>query len=379
VTRRLGMIAALFAILFGATAGCAPERAMEAGWVLADLAAGGGRSPLKERRRQPRRSAVADGDLYEPADGAPVSGLVLVPGAARTGKDDPRLVALADTMARARFAVLIPDLPNLRDLRIGPADIDGVAAAVDWLAARHGAPVGVAAVSYAAGPAILAAARPGTAQKVRFVAAIGGYYDLGAALTFFTTGYYREPPAGPWRWRRPNAYGKWVFVGGNAGRLADPRDRSALSEMARRKLADIDADLSDLRRLLGTEGRAVMDLLDNGDPERVPALVARLPPGIRADMAALDPARADLRALRARLILVHGRDDAIVPYTESLALAAAAPPGQVDLFLLNSLAHADLRPGGMGDAARLWWAVYRLLVERDRPPGRPPAARRTGG
>lgn len=359
VMRRLGILGAIVALLLGAAAG--------------------GPSPLKERRPAPRRSAAAAGDLYEPTDGPPAAGLVLVPGVARTGKDDPRLVALAETLARAHFAVLVPDLPNLRALRIGPTDVDGIVTAIDWLAARQGASVGLAAVSYAAGPAILAAARPGTADKVRFVATIGGYYDIEAVLTFFTTGYYRETPAAPWRWRQPNAYGKWVFVGANAGRLGDPMDRSFLTEMVERKLADLDADIADLRRVLGPEGRAVMDLLDNADPARVASLVERLPAGIRADMAAIDPARADLRALQARLILVHGRDDAIVPYTESLALAAAAPAGVAELFLLDSLAHADLKAGGMGDAARLWWAVYRLLDERDRPPGRPPAARRAGG
>ena len=54
---------------------------------------------------------------------------------------------------------------------------------------------------------------------------IGGYYDVEAVLTFFTTGYFRDGPDGQWRHREPNAYGKWVFVRSNAARLASPEDR----------------------------------------------------------------------------------------------------------------------------------------------------------
>jgi fermentation-respiration switch protein FrsA (DUF1100 family) len=96
--------------------------------------------------------------------------------------------------------------------------------------------------------------------------------------------------------------------------------------------------------------------------------MAALPPGIRADMAALDVQRHDLSRFAARLILIHGRDDAIIPYTESLALTAAAPPGQAAMYLVDNLAHVKLGPGGILDGLRLWRAVYRLLEERDADP-----------
>jgi fermentation-respiration switch protein FrsA (DUF1100 family) len=70
-----------------------------------------------------------------------------------------------------------------------------------------------------------------------------------------------------------------------------------------------------------------------------------------------------LRSLRATLILVHGRDDAIIPYTESVALARAAG-GRAELALLEDLAHADLGPGGLVDAWRLWRAAYALMRAR---------------
>jgi pimeloyl-ACP methyl ester carboxylesterase len=296
--------------------------------------------------------------------------MVLVPGAAPAGRNDPRLVAFAQTLARARFAVLVPEIANLRAMKVGPGDALQIADAVAHLVTGpHGAPaacVGIFALSYGAGPAVLAALRDGTRTSVCFVVTVGGYYDMTAVTTFFTTGRYRAGPEAEWRHLQPNAYGKWLFLRNNAERIADLEDRVRLGLMAERKLQDLDVPIADLAADLGPEGRAVHGLLTNQDPDQVPALIAALPASLRQDMAALDLKTQDLSELRAKLILIHGRDDAIIPFTESQALAAAVPPGQSDLYVTGSLTHVDLGTGDLIETLTLWRAVYRVLRARDR-------------
>ncbi|MFQ5786173.1 MAG: alpha/beta hydrolase [Alphaproteobacteria bacterium] len=360
-------------------AACAPGRGLEAMRVLADIDAGFAPSRLKETTPAPTRTAVVwssggaprRADLYRPGETA--SGrLVLVPGVAETGKDDPRLVALATTLARARFAVLVPDLGELRALRVHGRDGREIADAVLRLGALDvtppDAPLGVVAVSYAVGPAVLAALEPDTRDRIDFVVGIGGYYDIEAVVTFFTTGAYRLVPGGVWQRRKPNAYGKWVFVLSNLDRVADARDRVALEAIARRRLAELDADVSDLVAGLGPEGRAFQAVIENADPERTPALIAALPAPVRAEIAALDLAGRDLTRLEARLLLVHGREDDIIPFSESRALARAAGPGRADLFLVDGFSHVDPDPVAT-DRFQLWRAIYRLLELRDRKAG----------
>jgi fermentation-respiration switch protein FrsA (DUF1100 family) len=353
-------------------AACSPSRGIEAARVLADLS---GPDATQEPGMTPTAvafppgSGVARGDLYWPRDAE--AALVLVPGVVPEGKDDPRLVELAQTLVRARFAVLVPDIANLRAQKVSPEDARAIAAAITWLAgcveAATVPSVGVVAISYAAGPAILAALRPDAGPRVRFLVAIGGYYDLEAVVTFFTTGYFRTGPDEPWQQGEPNAYGKWVFIAANAERLDDPHDRAALAAMAERKLKDLDADVADLRAGLGPQGRAVAALLDNRDPDRVPALIENLPEAVRSDLAALDVSQRDLSQLDAHLLLVHGRDDPIIPSTESEALAAAAPD-HTALYVVDSMAHVELGPAGLVDGFKLWRAVYRLLALRDAAP-----------
>lgn len=361
----LAVVAAIMAA--GFWAGWSP-RPVEAALVLADLDAGAKPSLFKRLTPRPERQKLAvsvgerrlTGDLYLPGDKAG-AGLVLVPGAARDGKDDPRLVALAQTLARARFVVLVPDIASLRAQEISAADRLPILDAARFLAEERRMPqVGVAAVSYGAVPALLAALEE---PRIGFVAAIGAPHDLTALITFFTTGAHRAAPDQPWEHATPNAYGKWVFVKANAKRLDDSGDRALLAAIADRRMADETSDIADLTAKLRPQGKAVMALLDNTDPDRVAPLLKALPAAIRAEIDALDLGPRDLSALRARLLLVHGRDDRIVPWTQSVTLSRRVPGAE--LTLLDNLAHADLRPGNLADATALWRIVTRLLEERD--------------
>ena len=370
--------AALAGLIVGLGA-CSPARLGEAARVLADIDAGDGPSALKASTPPPLRRPVAyavdgrrrEGDLYLPGE-PPLAAMVLVPGLSREGKDDRRLVAFASTLARARFEVLVPDLPRLRDQKVSPEDAIALADASRYVAGRAPErPTGMTAISYAVGPAVASLFEPGAEGRIDFVVAIGGYYDVESTLAFFTTGFYREGPDGPWRYRTPNDYGKWVFVRSNADRLADEADRALLALMAERKLDDIEADVDGLAARLGPEGRSVYALLENDDPKRIHDLIAGLPAPVRDDIGRLDLKRLGLAGLKVRFLLVHGRDDPIIPETESRAFAAALPEGRARLYVLDSLNHVDPRPSGLFDRLRLLRAIHGLLELRDRGPSRP--------
>lgn len=126
---------------------------------------------------------------------------------------------------------------------------------------------------------------------------------------------------------------------------------------------------------MSAEGQAVYALAVNSDPARFPELLAGLPEAMRADMECLDLARRDLKQFKARLLLVHGRNDNLIPYPESLALAAALPEGQAEVVLIHRvLGHVDLGFSNLftwrfwsedlPDLWRLWRVIDLLLAER---------------
>jgi acetyl esterase/lipase len=362
-------------------------RAVEALLVIEDVAAGPGASRLKEWRAAPIREEITyrvpgktnTADVYRPGSGEHARAVVVVvPGVVRLGNDDPRIVAFAETMARSRFLVFVPDLQSLRELSIRSEDVDELSALTLYIASKvtGGAEksVGIVAFSYAAGPAILAAMDPQTRSLVRFVYAIGTYYDIISLGTYLTTGYFREGPDRRWQRQTPSSYATWVFVHSSAAWLKDPSDRRILEAMSEAKLADPKADVRGLAAQLGPEGRALHRLLLNRDPEKAPLLIAELPTSLLAEFHRLDLRSRNMADLKTTLILVHGRDDTLIPYSESIRLAAAADADRTHLFVVRSMAHVELGSSGVLDLWTLSRASYLLLSERDAMP--PPVANR---
>ncbi|MDP2253355.1 MAG: hypothetical protein Q8J60_04150, partial [Thiobacillus sp.] len=145
--------------------------------------------------------------------------------------------------------------------------------------------------------------------------------------------------------------------------------------MVAQRMDDPEADLAPLAAALSDEARAVYELALNADSARFAELFAGLPRGMREHIERLDLARHDLAPLQARLILVHGLNDNLIPYTESLALAAAVPAGQARVFLIRRvLGHVDLGISDLftwrfwredlPDLWRLWRVIDLLLAER---------------
>lgn len=374
LARRAAMAALLAIAALTAVAGCSPARVVESVWVVDDIRAGGEPSLLKDRRAPPTRTPIvyeidgvlAEGDLYLPADEVRAR-LVLIPGVTPAGRNDRRLVEFAMTMARARFEVLVPDIVEMRRLRVSARDAVPIADAVRFLdRADDGKPVGIAAVSFAVGPALIALFDPDAGPRVRFFVGIGGYYDLEQLVTFITTGYHRPPGSDRWQYLAESRLAKWVFLFSNASRLEDPDDRALLEAMAERKLEDADADISDLVLALGPEGRRVYAVFSNRDPERAGELWKAMPPALLREAEQLDLKNWRLEDLTGpRFILIHDRNDRVVPAEHTRWLAAALPPERVDVYFIGSLEHADPRPPGLLDAVQMVRAVYAVLDLRD--------------
>jgi hypothetical protein len=319
--------------------------------------------PVRHAISYERDGRRYDADLYQP-EGRPRAGVVFVPGAVERGKDDPRVVAFANTLARAKFAVLVPDVVALRELRLLPDSATDVTDALAWLRERPdlapGGRIGVLTTSVAIGPAMLAMLDPASSD-VRFFLSIGGYYDLPSTLAYLTTGRYEAHEVT--RRDAPHDYGKWIYALSNAPRLPDAAERAAFERLARRKLADPNADVSAELAELGPGARAAHAFIVNTDPARSRELLEQLPPSLRADVDRLNLAARDLSRLQARFILVHGMDDDMIPYGESLGLAAALPADRTRLFVLSGFQHVEMSPR-LVDGFGLWRAVYALLAER---------------
>lgn len=252
----------------------------------------------------PRTLTAGRADAFTPRTLLAPPPLVLVHGAAAEGKDDPRARRAARLLARAGFDVTLPTIPGLTRGRLRPDDVTPVIAAI----AAAERPAIVVAVSVGSGPALLAAADPRVRDRVALVITLGGYGSATELVRFYLTGAYGYGAVSGHREHDPELVR--LFVAANADILADAT-------------------------------------------------------GVRALLDALSPVRV-ARDVTAPLLLVHGRDDRVVPFTESMRLADAANPTRTTLVIVDVMGHvgaADERPDWRALGA-LWGVAYRLVATR---------------
>jgi fermentation-respiration switch protein FrsA (DUF1100 family) len=261
----------------------------------------------------------------------------------------------AARLARAGFAVAVPDLPALRAQRLRPEDALIVRETLVRLAAHPAVqpgPVVMLTVSVGLAPAALALAEPGQAERVRLLVALGGHADARELIRYFTTGAYGFGPAAGRVGVEPSL--STAFLARNLDLVPDARDRTAVADALRGQPLSPDA---------GPGARAVLALLQNRDPARVDALLDNLPAETRALLDALSPAR-HVRSGWPRLILVHGRNDPAIPFTESARLAAATGDRArvVAVELIDHVEGARPTWRRLVDLLRLWSVSYELLA-----------------
>ena len=267
-------------------------------------------------------------DVFRMPGRVPASPLVLVHGVTADGKDDPRLRAAAALLARTGFEVAVPTIPGLAAGRLRPTDVELV---VRTIRARP-RPTTVVAVSIGAGPALLASADPRVRDQVATVMTLGGYASARELVRFFVTGDYAYRDVRGHVRHDPVLVR--AFVSANA-ELAGDRLPRALAR----------GDAAEAARAIEDLGPDVSALLDGLSPERV---AGRIP---------------------ARLLLVHGRADRAVPYTETLRLIDAAGPGRARATLVGVVDHVEgaewtstIR--GLRDLLALWGVTYIMIAGR---------------
>jgi pimeloyl-ACP methyl ester carboxylesterase len=287
------------------------------------------------------------GDMYVPDRPAPA--VVLLPGAARLGKNDPRAVRLALAVARAGRVVLVPDL-TLAHRRFDLRDLERVVRSVLALSGHPlvRGPVSLLGISYGGSFALVAAADPRLAGRLAQVAVFGAYWDLVGVIQAVTTGVTvvdgREIP-----WEG-NPLAREI-LGEQALALAPEDSRDDLR-------AALDGRV--VPATLDPAARALYDLLTNRDPGRTEELADRLAPRARELLTTFSPASV-AEAIRAPVIAMHARGDPAVPYAESLRLARGLSGARV--VTVGSFRHVDFQgagPGAWVESAGDLWSAWRF-------------------
>ena len=143
--------------------------------------------------------------------------------------------------------------------------------------------------------------------------------------------------------------------------LEEPGDIDALT---RRYMDGQDLTAEELAAL-SPAAKNVSRLLDGTTPGEAQALYMNLPEQFRSDLKGISPATY-VDDIRARLLIMHDRNDRLVPAAESRRLLAATE-GRGDVRYTEVLAFEHVRPSGGGvvdllaEAGRLFRHMYSII------------------
>jgi pimeloyl-ACP methyl ester carboxylesterase len=279
-------------------------------------------------------------DIY----GSPKSeaAMLIVHGVNPTGKNSLDLVRISEALAQTGYAVYVPDLAEMKKLHLLAEEAGNIKAVFQAI----GRNAGVACFSYGCGPTLVAAADPEIRNRVRFVVAFGGYFDIREALEHVIAG----PP-------QSIGYLKWAYLAANSDLVPDEGDRFRLQRIAETQGGS--------PGILSPDGQALLRIFFASSPEDFRARLRAAPEALLRRLDGLSPSRY-VKGLRAPLIVIHGINDPVIPAQQSVELAEAARTNGLacDLTLLHMYGHVQPVLPDIGAASLIGFYVpetVRLL------------------
>jgi dienelactone hydrolase len=287
--------------------------------------------------------------------------VLLIHGVHRGGYDEPRLVYFAQRLVEAGFAVVTPELEDLKRYEITARTVNDIEELVGWTAAlplntgsRRDRRVGLVGISFGGGLAISAAGRLDARNVPAFVFAFGGHGDLRRTMRFLARG---EGSAGGWR--KPHVYGQAVEVRMFAKELVPEADVDGLRGALLAYLEDRRQDAESLAKNLGPEAQRLARWSLEGKSDELGKILAPLVERFEPDPS-LSPERQPAPACP--VFLLHGADDNVIPASETTALAAnLSGRTEVHALVTDLIQHVELKRDAADSPPLLsYWRIARF-------------------
>ncbi|MDP6836352.1 MAG: prolyl oligopeptidase family serine peptidase [Candidatus Marinimicrobia bacterium] len=302
-------------------------------------------------------SSYLDGDgndqplrIYHPATAGECAAFILYPGASPAGEEHEAVNELALALARGGFRVFLPRIPELKKVLIRQESINHIIRVYEAVSGRQDVDATrIAAVGMSFGGSLMVKACCDKRMIVKpaVVLSYGSFFDFEKTLEFVLTGnfsdgindYHLEPH----EWGRVGFFHNFIqYVDGD---FDFNNVQSYLLTCAGAEEDKVLAAYSDLSR---KDQRFVDKILKDSDLE-TQKLAQETLAKVRATIEPLSP-RSFLDRIDFPLFLMHGANDTMVPFTETVMFDRALRERgkQVDTFISYLYAHSEVTEHSKG-------------------------------
>lgn len=334
-------------------------------------------SYVRDGREQPAT-------IYKPRGKRPGKTWIVLHGITYHGSRHKGLMRFARSLAASNHVVFIPEIIEWTQLHVAPElAAPTIKAAVDALSRRDDVDperIGVFGFSFGATQTLLSTTDADLARRLKVAVAWGGYADIQRVLHFAMTGDHEID--GVQSHIDPDPYGRWIFAAnyltrvpgfedmerpakllhqlareaGRSGIYAGDRAHDPMKAELANKLSGRERDVYELFAPIGTHDvKAAAELGDKLAETVIP-------------LDGMDP-RPYLKNISVPAIITHGRDDRLIPFTESMRLQRSIPDNLLKDFTITSLfSHSGGTEPNLGavglvrEAGRFTAVLNRILT-----------------
>lgn len=305
--------------------------------------------------------------LYIPQNAQHLAAVVVVHGLHRLGIEEPRLVNFAQSMAETGVEVLTPQVDALADYRVEPQSIDIIGSSAQELAQRAGMKqVGVLGLSFAGGLSLMAASDPKYADQISFIAGVGAQDDVERVERYLVEGQTQWPD-GRILSTPPNEYGWLILIYSHPEEFFSTSDVETARNSLRLLLhEDLNGAKHEAEKL-SPEGRVLITAVFAHHRDEFRAKLLADVKKHSTQAVAVSP-HDHLQGLKAKVLLVHGEGDDVIPPSETQWLARDIPKGHLQAAVISrAISHVNLsdQPRWTDQMAVIHWMAL-VLADGDR-------------
>ena len=323
-------------------------------------------TPTREEVFHETSTGRGSADLYAPAGDGVHSAVLLFLGVNPAGRNDPRVVGLAEGLARSGAVVLIPWSEGMTSQRVTAGEVEDLVRWFEFLLEHERVDperAGVGGFCVGASLVAVAASDPRIQNDVQFVNFFAGYYDARDLIAaVLSKSRYYDGVVEPWT---PDALSKNVVTAQLIEEMENPAEITILKGMFVSK--DTLVDHAVLAQL-SEEAQITSRLLSGVQTDEARQLVDSLPTSTLESLASISPS-SSVDGLRARVLIMHDREDGLVPAAESRRMAdALAERGDFTHTEFSLFQHLDpTKPVGPAEYVRelskLFGHMYMVMDE----------------
>lgn len=276
--------------------------------------------PIREEVRFPQTNGEGLADLYRPSSGGRHSAVLLFLGVNPAGRNDKRVVNLAESLTKSGMIVMIPWSQSMTEYRIDPKETDNLVSAYKYLldsAYVDEKRVGIAGFCVGASLSAVAAANPEIRDNVKFINFFGGYFDA-KDLMISIASKTRYGTYGEQTWE-PSQQTLETFQKHLISSLESENDRSILSTI---NISENNMPMNE-SDLLTDDGLTVYKLLNNPPLNEARYLINELPDNFQKGLETISPIN-HMNTIKGKLLIMHDVSDNNVPVEESRRFYEAA-------------------------------------------------------